>query len=250
MLTLTVALAFAAAAAHLFIAVRAVRSRAKADIDARAPLAWLTAAAAATAIWAALLATDRIVHSTWPGAAAGAADALRLAAWLGLMWALMPGLSTRAGAGRWLRALSLAVVAALAASWAVRVAIGRPAVDAVAWGVPIALAAAVLGLVLLEQLARNLPDEAQWSAKPLGLALALTFAVDVYLYAEALLLGRVDPEEGAVRAAAQVIAAPLLLLATRRQGLRSRRLQLSRGMAFHSATLVLVGGYQIGRAHV
>ena len=248
--TLTLLVALLAAASHAVLLVWLWRARSRADADAKAPLAWLGAACAATLFWAAMSALDRHLHSLWPAFAAGAADVARLAAWYGLLWALMGSLGGRGGPGRWLRAATLAVLGAASIAWVLRAVSGRPELDALAFGVPVAMAGAVLGLMLVEQLVRNLPDDARWSAKPLGLALGLSFAVDVYLYAEAMLLGRLEPEADVLRSATQIIAAPLLLLATRRHGLWSRRLQLSRTVAFHSATLVFVGGYLLLMAGV
>lgn len=237
-----------AALAHTIVLVWVLRARTRAAAEARAPLNWLAAGSVATLVWAMCTAVDRQVRYLWPAQAADAADLLRWGAWYGLLWMLaggspLGGWPGRPASGRWLRSVTISVLGAAAMAWLARTAGGRPELDALPFGLPVALACAVLGLVLLEQLVRNLPEDAQWSAKPLGLALGLSFAVDVYLFAEGLLLGRLDAEASVLRAATQVIAAPLLLLATRRQGLWSRRLQLSRNLAFHSATLVFVGAY-------
>lgn len=107
----------------------------------------------------------------------------------------------------------------------------------------VALALPVLGLVLVEQLFRNLPEDARWLAKPVCLALAATFAFDVYLFSEGVLFGALDVDALSIRGAVHLLAVPLLFIASRRRGDWVRTLQVSRRAAFFSAALLLSGGY-------
>jgi len=106
-----------------------------------------------------------------------------------------------------------------------------------------ALGLPVAGLLLVEQLFRNLPEDARWNAKPVCLGLAAIFVFDIYFYSEAVLFGRFDTDAGHVRGVVHALALPLIYVASRRRGDWIGRLQVSRQVAFYSASLLLVGGY-------
>lgn len=105
------------------------------------------------------------------------------------------------------------------------------------------LALAVCGLLMVEQVFRNLSEDSRWNAKPVCLGLGGLFVFDIYLFSEALLFGRFDPDAAAVRGAAHALAVPFLFVASRRSQQWFARLQVSRAAAFYSATLILAGGY-------
>ena len=106
-----------------------------------------------------------------------------------------------------------------------------------------ATALAVFGVVLLEQVWRNLPEDSRWNAKPLCLGLGGLFVFDLYLYSQSLLFSRLDVDAVAVRGVVHWLVAPLLLLSfSRRRGWLAR-VRLSQKAAFHSATLLLAGVY-------
>lgn len=106
-----------------------------------------------------------------------------------------------------------------------------------------ALSLSIFGLLLVEQLYRNVDQGARWGVKPVGLGLGGVFVFDLYLHSQALLFGRADPDALALRPAVHAVAVPLLLVATRRQKGWTRELRLSLGVAFHTATLLLTGAY-------
>jgi putative PEP-CTERM system histidine kinase len=106
-----------------------------------------------------------------------------------------------------------------------------------------ALSLPVMGLVLIEQLYRNVTDDARWSVKPLCLGLGAVFVFDVYFFSQVALFSRFDADAISVRGAIHGLSAPLLLVAVRRQSNRSGNLRISRSAAFQTATLVLVGCY-------
>ena len=101
----------------------------------------------------------------------------------------------------------------------------------------------VAGMLLLEQLFRNLDEDFRWNAKPVCLGLASVFAFDIYLYSTALMFGGYDHEAAAMRGVAHMLAVPFLFVAARRRADWLTRLQVSRKAAFHSASLVLAGVY-------
>lgn len=101
----------------------------------------------------------------------------------------------------------------------------------------------VLGLVLVEQLFRNLPEDAQWNAKPLSLGLAGTFVFDLYLFSQAVLFGGVDADAMSIRGLVHAALMPLLLLSSSRHRNWIGKIRVSQRVIFHSATLLLVGAY-------
>ena len=109
--------------------------------------------------------------------------------------------------------------------------------------IALALALPVCGLLLLEQLFRNLGEDSRWNAKPVCLGLTCVFVFDIYLNAESLLFGQFDMDALSARGAVHALAVPFLIAATRRGDDWMNKLQVSRTAAFYSATLVLAGGY-------
>lgn len=102
---------------------------------------------------------------------------------------------------------------------------------------------AVLGMVLVEQLFRNLPDDALWSAKPICLGLAGTFLFDLFLFSRAVLFGGIDHDAWNIRGLVHAALMPLLLLSATRHRNWIGKIRISRKVVFHSATLLLAGAY-------
>lgn len=113
-----------------------------------------------------------------------------------------------------------------------------------------ALAMIVFGLVLVEQLFRNLSDDSRWNVKPLCLGLLGAFAFDLYLFADALLFNRFDTDAYQVRGFVHTLTLPLLVIATLRTRDWTSRIRLSQKAAFHSATLLIAGVYLLFMAGV
>lgn len=211
--------------------------------QAGAPAGWFLAALAATAAWGLAGAVVAAAPGAVPGITSGVADLLRYAAWFGFLLALLkPGLQdTPSSEVRWLPPLAVAVCVAAAAGLVLprltdHEAVARAALFA--W-----LALPVLGLLLVEQLFRNLARDGRWGAKPLCLGLALVFAYDVYIHSQAVLFGSFDSDAFSIRAGIHALAVPLLFVAARRMSDWQARLQVSHRLAFYSATLLLGGGY-------
>ena len=106
-----------------------------------------------------------------------------------------------------------------------------------------ALSMAVLGLMLIEQLFRNVSNDSLWNIKPLCLGLGSQFAFDLYLYSDALLFNQLDADAFAVRGFVQACVIPLLLVATTRSRDWTAKIRLSQKAAFHTATLLITGFY-------
>ena len=103
----------------------------------------------------------------------------------------------------------------------------------------------VFGLVLVEQLIRNLSRDALWNAKPISLALVGTFAFDVYVYSQAVVFGHVDVDAYTIRGAVHALLAPLIVISTTRRSDWLSQLRISRSAAIHSAALLISGAYLI-----
>jgi len=141
---------------------------------------------------------------------------------------------------RWILALGVPVAGLIYAAAALRW-IDREAQAAAPWYAGLGLA--VLGLVLLEQLYRNVVEDHRWNVKPLCLGLATMYGFDLYLFAQAVLLQQHDVQASALRPVVHALGLPLMLVGTfRGQGLTGR-FGLSRDAAFHSVALLLAGGY-------
>jgi putative PEP-CTERM system histidine kinase len=202
------------------------------------------AAIGASALWAAFAWLDQHSRLIAPGYAAAGFDLARYAAWFAFLLGALRPATAEPEPTRGPSLLVPAVVAAIAiaATFLVVQGAGGAALDPAPRGAIAAwLALPVIGLVLVEQLFRNLPDDGRWNAKPLCLGLAGLFVFDVFIYSEALLFGAFDVDAQAIRGAVHALAVPLLFIASQRRG--AGRLQVSRRAAFYSATLLLAGAY-------
>jgi|CXWL01.1.fsa_nt_gi putative PEP-CTERM system histidine kinase len=195
----------------------------------------------ATAAWAgvSLLAQFWAAEAlaTW----ASALDLVRYGLWFAFLMALFqtdpPHDGLRAAVVlRWVAVGCLVLSALLLGLEVLGVAVAKAKIAA-------SLALPVCGLLMVEQLFRNLSDDSRWNAKPVCLGLGILYAFDIYLYSEALLFGRFDADALSARGATHALAVPLLFVASRRSAQWIVRLQVSRAAAFHSATLVLAGAY-------
>ena len=113
-----------------------------------------------------------------------------------------------------------------------------------------ALGMIVLAFILLEQLFRNVTDDARWNVKPLCLALFGQFGFDLYLYSDALLFNQIDVDAYAIRGFVHALVIPLLLVATVRSRDWTAKIRLSQKAAFHTATLLIAAIYLLFMAAV
>ncbi len=173
-------------------------------------------------------------------------DQLRYAAWLLFLLLLLLQPLVGGRATRSARAVKLTLLGLLLTGLGANLAEGLQPErwPAVSWVlVASQLAAAVVGLLLVEQFFRNQTDPTRWSAKPLCMALGGLFMFDVYLFSQALMFGGFDPDVQAARALVHALTMPLLLMASRRHAQWLARMQVSKTAAFYSASLLLIGGY-------
>ncbi|MEP6655976.1 MAG: XrtA/PEP-CTERM system histidine kinase PrsK [Betaproteobacteria bacterium] len=105
------------------------------------------------------------------------------------------------------------------------------------------LAAAVFGLVLVEQVFRNVSDESRWAVTPLCVGLAGAFAFDVYTFADGVLFNGIDADVWSVRGIVRTLALSLIALSIARTRGGAFSLVLSRRVMFRSTVLAMSGAY-------
>src|SRR5215469_4821903 len=217
------ALAFAA----LFLFTLA---RGKASREGR----FILAASGATALWAALSAFGVARGTIQP------LETVQALIWLALLeWLLRPQTANSLKSG----ARGLAVVAgALACAAALANDLGHVGVTTLVWSQIVARAGlSIAGLLLVENVYRNIEPKRLWNVVPLCIAIGGFFAYWLFLYSTALLTGHVNPVFADARPAATCLSAPFLALTLARN--RDWRIDhhISRSLVFHAFTLV-VGG--------
>lgn len=221
-----------------------------------APARWLLGASVISATW---LACQMVFWGHFPDALE--LDILRIVeisrtlCWLGFLNSMLGEASARTELQRvrrrmtWVTAtFCLIALVALAARM-------LPATDAYGdllrkIGNFSALALAVVGLWLIEQLFRNADAERRWAIKYFCLSVGAMFVFDFALYADGVLFGRVDPALWTGRGAANGLAVPLLAVAARRNREWKPNLYLSRTFVFHGTALLGVGLYLLAMSGV
>ncbi len=209
------------------------------------------AALLASCVWCAASLLGLVWNDLAADYLAQLADLLRYGLWFLFLGLLLPldDDGRPAPATRLMRRVAIACTAAagvLGALHAVGVLTGELARLAIA-GV---LALPVCGLLMVEQLFRNLREDQRWNAKPVCLGLACVFVFDIYLFSEGLLFAAFDVDALAVRGAVHALAVPFLAVAARRSPNWIAKLHVSRAAAFYSASLLLAGAYLLFMAAV
>lgn len=102
---------------------------------------------------------------------------------------------------------------------------------------------ALSGLVMVEQLLKNIPEDSLWSAKPVCLALAAVFVFDLYVFSQGVLFKSLNADGLRARPFVHALMVPLLWLATTRHRNWIDKIRVSRKVVFHSATLIIAGLY-------
>jgi len=105
-------------------------------------------------------------------------------------------------------------------------------------------------LVLLEQLYRGANAKVKWAIWPLVIAIASMSLFDFVLYAQAMMVQRLDFDFWLSRGFIAIIAVPLLMISTRRIKNGSVRIFVSRNVVFYSSMLMIAGLYLIVMALV
>jgi putative PEP-CTERM system histidine kinase len=109
---------------------------------------------------------------------------------------------------------------------------------------------AVIGMVLVEQLFRNVHPQQRWGIKFLCLGLGGMFACDFYVYSDLLLFRQVNEDIWAARGAINALVVPLLGVATARNPRLSLDVSISRSIVFHSTAMLGAAVYLLVMAAV
>jgi putative PEP-CTERM system histidine kinase len=215
---------------------------------------WLTSSPAATAfalgiaggaVWGWTGFAMQYWQGAWLPVANAIADLLRYACWFAFVLSLLrPQQASASGAGpRLLSAVAVLLCTLSGALMAGAEWFPAASMDLDRLSLYGALALPVFGLILVEQLFRNVSNDSRWNAKPVCFGLGLLFVFDLYFYSQAVLFGRFDNDAVSIRGGIHALAVPLLYVASKRHVDWIARLQVSRAAAFHSATLLLAGVY-------
>jgi putative PEP-CTERM system histidine kinase len=235
-----------AALGHLGFAVY-LKSTGRVTASDGRPAWLLLSAVLVTAAWGALSALGAARPEAGAEALTVLLDVSRYGLWFAFLLVLLPKRQPNGNlALRW-AAISSTGVAVLALALQL---LGLGVLAAGQLLLMASLAQSVCGLLLVEQLFRNLGEDSRWNAKPLCLGLACVFVFDVYLFSEALLFARFDADALSVRGLVHSLALPFLLSTSRRGKDWINRMNVSRTAAFYSATLVLSGLYLLFMAAV
>lgn len=102
---------------------------------------------------------------------------------------------------------------------------------------------AVIGVLLTENLYRNADKERRWAFKHLCFGLATLFIYDFFMYAEAALFSRLDPNLSTARGLVNAIAMALIGVSASRSKDWPIDIHVSRRIVFHTVTLMAGGTY-------
>jgi putative PEP-CTERM system histidine kinase len=199
-----------------------------------------------TAVWAGVAFAIALTPTSAPPVAAAALDWLRYVCWFAFLSKLLSVQSPRAQGGQvgfLTVAAAILMLLSLGALLNFFTSAQASSSEGNRLGYFLALAQAVLGLLLVEQLFRNLAEDLRWNAKPLCLGLLCIFGFDLYIHSYAALFGRLDLDAADIRGAVHALAVPLLFVAASRRADWLAKIQVSRVAVFHSATLLFVGAY-------
>jgi putative PEP-CTERM system histidine kinase len=187
-------------------------------------------ALAVTAAWALILALDHSSLSVPPRLVL-LAEVLRDGAWLfallGVAPATLPRYFAPVSYGLW-------------ALWLLASMAGAPVAAAMSSG---GFCMALLMLLLLEQIYRNAPESARADLKFLIIGVGGLFTYDLFLYAQAVLLGGLDGASWHARGVANLLLTPLLLLGARRLPNADLRVFVSRQVTFYTTSFLAAGAY-------
>ncbi len=103
----------------------------------------------------------------------------------------------------------------------------------------------VIGLMLIEQFFRNTHPEHRWKIKFLCVGVGGMFVYDLFLYSDALLVKRIDEDFWNARGILNAVLVPFVAISAARNRHWSLDIFVSRGVVFHTATLMWVGVYLV-----
>ena len=238
-ISLTTASYFAAALAFAFLGVSLLASW-----RGQYRGALLTLACLVTAIWALLnaFAGDRFIL------ARAAMEVVRSAVWLLFIWEVLAG--AKGIVTSQLRAFRTALISVSLLLLALTIYVHSEPSDLPLFDIMGHVILAILGMVLVEQLFRNTHPDSRWGIKFVCLGTGAMFAYDFFLYSDAMLFHRIDPDIWMARGVVNAIVSPLIMVSAARNPQWSLRVHMSRHVVFHTAALLGAGVYLLLMAAV
>ncbi|MES2625858.1 MAG: XrtA/PEP-CTERM system histidine kinase PrsK [Pseudomonadota bacterium] len=101
----------------------------------------------------------------------------------------------------------------------------------------------VIGLALIEQVIRNTRVDHIWHIKFLCLGLGIVFSFDLYVYSDAILLGRINSLFWEMRGFISAISTILIGVSISRTKNKPIQMNVSRKLVFHTGILLVAGVY-------
>jgi putative PEP-CTERM system histidine kinase len=199
---------------------------------------WMLAMVAGTALWGVLVIVTLLLSEQPVPSAAYAADALRTSLWTLCLLRALPDAGWQST--KRLLTIGTSLLAVLAAV--------LPPLLGEQRGALVLLGSVVLGCLTVEQIFRNSDGDQQRVLKPFLWTIAAIFGYDLFVFADAVLVGSIDANVWAARGLFSALAVPVLLLAAKRHPDWTRTLFISRTVVFYSTTLTGVGLYLIAMA--
>ena len=198
----------------------------------------MAVAAGLTAVWASVwVAFDLGWNAAWVPSVAGS---LRDAGWLTVIFAVLWTGRDKASVLYRLAAVAAALVVVDVVFCATRLDVGIFA------GIPVdyqitRIVVTVLGLILVENMLRNVSADEFWAVKSLGIGLTAIFIFNLVLRIPQFLTHTTDDGLVAAQPVVFLIALPLFVMSAVRSPVLRLNIHSSRRIVFHTATLVAAG---------
>ena len=210
---------------------------------------WLVAASAVSLIWAVLLFAF-VFFGALPESAALVVDAIFLASWVGCLAAMIESASSEPRYRRLPFQLTLGA-AILVLSVLALALLSVDGLGIVSSRVPsyaTLLGIGLVGLLAVEQIYRNAEFRQRRAWLPMSVAVGAIFASNVFVFSQAVLFGELLVSVWVVRGVIAALAAPLIVVAIKRQADWGTELFVSRHVVFYTASLFAAGLYLIAMA--
>jgi putative PEP-CTERM system histidine kinase len=107
---------------------------------------------------------------------------------------------------------------------------------------------ALVGLIVIEQLYRNISSRFRWATKYLFLGVGGIFIFDFYLYSDALLFRNIDPSLWESRGIIHLVAVPLIAISSTRNKNWSLNVFVSRDIVLNTSAIFIGGFYLLAMA--
>jgi len=204
--------------------------------------AYLIAASAVTALWAAVLAVEHRGGAI-PILLLYTVEILRDGAWIFALTSVA-GKTLPRGVSLGGRALCVAVLLLLVCAPLLAQA-GRVSIDPALLLSRAGLLLALVGLILLEQVYRNAREAARSSLRYFCIGVGALFVYDLFMYSQGELLGGIAVDTWNARGLINAFAVPLIAIAARRNPQWSLDVFVSRQAVFYTTTFMAVGVYLV-----